>query len=184
MATAVWRIQDPNNDDWTLGGSPDDFWQGDNVTFPEVGVTTYNIEVVDSVSPSSMVVDSTTDYTIGNNGGSIGGTGSLTKRGTSTLNISGTNSYLGGTTIEAGAIAMGDGGALGTGSLTFAGSDPNTAVTVSTSNDYSTLSGIVVSGFGDNVMVANHGTSWENPGLTGTGSITYATNTDGFRLGL
>ncbi len=52
--------------------------------------------------------------------GGIDGPGSLTKIGSGTLTLTGTNSYTGGTTLNAGVLAVGDNSALGTGTLTFA----------------------------------------------------------------
>ena len=182
---AAWRVQDAGNDDWLLGGStPDDFFQGDNVTFQESGTASFNVSVEDSVAPSSIVVDSSTNYTFTNNGGEISGTGPLTKRGSSTLTLNGTNSFAGGTTLEGGNIVMGAGGSLGTGSLTFTNNDPNTVTSVTTTASSSSLSGIVVAGFGDNQLILNNGTSWEGPGLTGTGRITYASDDNALRLDL
>lgn len=45
--------------------------------------------------------------------GNISGTGALTKEGASTLTLTGTNNYLGGTTITTGTLQLGDGGATG-----------------------------------------------------------------------
>nr|WP_085043937.1 autotransporter outer membrane beta-barrel domain-containing protein [Ensifer aridi] len=45
--------------------------------------------------------------------GTIGGTGALTKAGAGTLVLTGTNSYAGGTTIGAGTLQLGNGGATG-----------------------------------------------------------------------
>ena len=50
--------------------------------------------------------------------GSISGSGSLTKQGSGTLVLSGTNTYSGGTTITAGVLQAGNGSAFGAGGLT------------------------------------------------------------------
>jgi autotransporter-associated beta strand protein len=52
--------------------------------------------------------------------GAITGTGALVKNGSGTLTLSGNSSYSGGTTLNAGALAVGSNTALGTGTLTFA----------------------------------------------------------------
>lgn len=52
--------------------------------------------------------------------GIIAGTGSLTKTGTGTFTLTGASNYSGGTTISAGALAVGSDTALGTGTLTMA----------------------------------------------------------------
>ncbi|MDE2307863.1 MAG: autotransporter-associated beta strand repeat-containing protein [Xanthomonadaceae bacterium] len=54
-------------------------------------------------------------------GGVISGTGSLTQAGTGTLTLTGANTYTGGTTIDAGIVAIGPGGSLAaTGAVTLA----------------------------------------------------------------
>ncbi|WP_420104009.1 autotransporter outer membrane beta-barrel domain-containing protein [Bosea sp. (in: a-proteobacteria)] len=63
--------------------------------------------------------------------GAISGTGSVSKNGTGTLTLTGTNTYTGGTTINAGALRIGDGGTSGSitgdvvnnGTLAFVRSD-------------------------------------------------------------
>ena len=54
--------------------------------------------------------------TITDSGGAFGSTGSLEKVGTGTLTLSGTNSYIGGTTIEAGMLVVNNRTGSGTGS--------------------------------------------------------------------
>ncbi|WP_199916152.1 autotransporter-associated beta strand repeat-containing protein, partial [Xanthomonas fragariae] len=53
--------------------------------------------------------------------GAIDGAGSLIKNGTSTLTLSGTNSYAGGSVLNAGTLAVGSNTALGVGSLSVLG---------------------------------------------------------------
>ncbi|MDM7580212.1 autotransporter-associated beta strand repeat-containing protein, partial [Xanthomonas fragariae] len=53
--------------------------------------------------------------------GAIDGAGSLIKNGTSTLTLSGTNSYAGGTVLSDGTLAVGSNNALGTGTLAVTG---------------------------------------------------------------
>jgi fibronectin-binding autotransporter adhesin len=54
--------------------------------------------------------------------GNISGTGTLTKQGAGVLTLSGSNSYLGGTTLSAGTLSLGSSGAVGTsGTIDFSG---------------------------------------------------------------
>ncbi len=55
-------------------------------------------------------------------GGTIGGTGGITKAGSGTQTLTGTNTYTGGTTINAGTLALGAGGALAAGGSVNLGS--------------------------------------------------------------
>jgi fibronectin-binding autotransporter adhesin len=53
--------------------------------------------------------------------GTIGGSGSLTKIGAGTLTLTAANTYSGGTSLNAGTLAIGNNAALGTGGVTLAG---------------------------------------------------------------
>ncbi len=66
--------------------------------------------------------------------GDISGTGSLTKQGTGVLILSGTNSYSGGTNINAGTLCIANDSLLGDigGGITFGGGNLNTTATLST----------------------------------------------------
>ena len=55
------------------------------------------------------------------NSGTISGTGGLTKNGAGLLVLNGPNTYSGGTTLAAGTLAVGNAGALGSGTLTITG---------------------------------------------------------------
>ncbi|MFJ3483579.1 autotransporter-associated beta strand repeat-containing protein [Pseudomonas sp. NPDC090202] len=54
-------------------------------------------------------------------GGVISGAGGLIKNGSGTLSLNGLNTFAGGTTLNAGTLALGNASALGTGGLTVAG---------------------------------------------------------------
>lgn len=92
--------------------------------------------------------------------GSVNGVGSLVKNGAARLTLNGPNGFLGGTTLSAGTLAVGNASALGLGNLTVAGaatldsSAPvavsnsivlNAALTVAGNNDLA-LGGIVSGG--------------------------------------
>ena len=65
-----------------------------------------------------MVFDLSDSLTLA---GTISGSGSLTQNGSGSLTLSGTNTYSGGTFINAGILAVNGDGNLGTGTLTFNG---------------------------------------------------------------
>lgn len=59
----------------------------------------------------------------GSNGGSGEAAGTITKNGYGNMSLLAANTYIGGTTLNAGGILVGNNAALGTGSFTFAGSN-------------------------------------------------------------
>jgi len=88
------------------------FQTGNNVTFDDShNPGQYNNSIAaGGVSPGSVTVNSTNTYTF--SGGGIL-TGSLTKSGSGTLILQNTNTYSGGTTINAGTLAVNGTAALG-----------------------------------------------------------------------
>ncbi len=105
---------------WRNGGTPDFFYDGDNVTFSDANNNHYSVTVNGTVSPGSIIVNNSSgDYTI--SGGTIAGVGSLTKNGTSTLTISTSGTYSGGTILNAGTLNLANAGALGSGTITING---------------------------------------------------------------
>ncbi|OLI96098.1 autotransporter-associated beta strand repeat-containing protein [Xanthomonas oryzae] len=87
--------------------------------------------------------------------GAISGPGSLIKNGTSTLALDGSNSYLGGSVLNAGTLAVGSNTALGAGALSVLGT--------------STLSNAIALALGNNVNLGANLTiaSADNLALTG-----------------
>jgi len=67
------------------------------------------------INNSSVVFNQETDGTYS---GNMGGAGRLGKVGAGILNLSGTNTFSGGTTIEEGTLTVGSAGGLGTGNVT------------------------------------------------------------------
>ncbi len=139
-----WDVVTTQN--WDNSG-PDRFYSGDAVTFNDTA-SNYIVAVQGaSVSPGNIIFNTgTAAYTL--SGGAIVGGASLTKDGTNSVTISNSNSYSGGTTINAGTIQLGN-GTNATGSVTGA----------------ITNNGALVTNYGANsVTVAND--------ISGTGSLT------------
>ena len=92
---------------WTAGGNPTDYLEGDTVTFDDTATgTTVNLSVA-NVLPTSVVFDNPTkNYTLQGAFG-IAGSAPLSKTGDGTLTINNTNTYTGGTTITGGTLVMG-----------------------------------------------------------------------------
>jgi autotransporter-associated beta strand protein len=99
--------------------------------------------------------------------GIISGAGAITKNGTSTLTLSGNNSYSGGTTISAGTLQITSTGLLGGGS--YSGNIANSGFLIAGSNSNQILSGII-SGTG---ALTKNGSGT----LTLSGSNTYSGGT-------
>jgi autotransporter-associated beta strand protein len=114
-ASLTWKGNDGTNPTfWDLGttfnwdNSGDDrFFSNDLVTFDD-SASSYAVAIQGaSVSPGNMVFDHSANYTV--NGGTIVGTGSLTKSGSGTLTLaqaSGTNSFGGALQINGGTLSI------------------------------------------------------------------------------
>ncbi len=97
---------------WSNAGTADKFYQGDAVTFSDTASTAV-VTLNTSVQPGSMLVNNNLlNYTFSGSGGISGG-GSLTKNGSGALVVSLSNTYTGGTTINAGLLQAGNNSALG-----------------------------------------------------------------------
>lgn len=170
----VWDVETTQNwDDGAFGTNT--YFEGDNVTFDDTATGTTAVTLDQIVSPSSVVVNASANYSISGTG-NISGSASLTKQGTGILTVSTTNDYTGGTTISGGAIDL-FGGTLGTGTITLSGGSllrsagPITndiAVTASTTNTYEP--GFDTSGSNSQAHL--------DGSLSGTGTLSIANNTD------
>lgn len=125
-ATLTW-VGDGAANIWNLAGTMTftndtgvvtNFHNNDNVNFTDAGSANSPVNISSSVSPASVTVNATSDYTF-QGGGLIAG-GSLFKTGPDTLVILTTNSYSGTTTISNGTLVLGNGsvnGSLGSGGI-------------------------------------------------------------------
>lgn len=121
---AVWDSVAGNN--WT-GAVPNTFARSDAVVFND-STTVNTVSIPAAVYPRSVLVNnSTRAYTLGGTDPAVAGLadGVLTKSGTGTLTLNGTNSHPGGTILKAGTIvlanATANAAALGTGPVTLNG---------------------------------------------------------------
>ncbi len=116
QAGNAWDVNTTAN--WLFNGVPDKFFDGDSVSFTEVGSTNPSVNLVAAVSAIASV-NSSTDYTFGGTG-KLTGLSSLTKSGAGKLTVLTTNDNTGGTTVSAGTVQVGNGiasGSLGSGPL-------------------------------------------------------------------
>ena len=79
-----------------------------------------SIDLIENVSPGSLLFDSTQAYQLDGTAAIIG-SASLTKMGSGTLMMKSPNSYTGGTIITSGTLSIGHAAALGTGPVTLSG---------------------------------------------------------------
>ena len=103
----------------------DMFYTNDNVTFDDsAGSAAANVAISGTVQPGAITVSNTAvNYTLA--GGVIGGIGALVKNGPGSLTLSNSNTYSGGTTLNAGVVNANAAQALGTGALTLSGGTLN-----------------------------------------------------------
>jgi fibronectin-binding autotransporter adhesin len=127
-ATWTTAAQSPKN--WRLytSGSPTDFLTGDGVVFDDSAKgTTVSISAAD-VMPSAVTFNNTTAYTLKGVYG-ITGSATLFMNGTGSLTILNSNSYSGGTILDAGTLSILSGTSLGSGPITFNGGSLSSAGT-------------------------------------------------------
>lgn len=108
----VWDLENATN--WVLDGTSTSspFSNLDRVTFNDSTAATVNtVSIAQAVSPASITVDASEDYTFG--GAGITGGATLTKNGTGTLTLTNSNTNTGAVAINAGTLRVGDGGSSG-----------------------------------------------------------------------
>lgn len=139
------------------------YTEGDAVTFNDQAVSaTPTVNLTAPRSPASVTVDGTKNYTF--TGSGIGGTASLTKKGSGTLTLSNPNAYTGATVISAGTLRLGATGAIPDGSG---------------AGDVSLASGATMdlNGFSDGINGLSGAGTVDNTG--GTATLTVGLDNDG-----
>lgn len=105
----VWDMAATAN--WLNGASSAVYYDPANVTFNDSGSATPAVNLVQTVIPHSVTVNSANNYTIGGAGkiGSVPGLNNpLTKNGNGVLTLSTTNDFAGGVSIQAGKLKVGN----------------------------------------------------------------------------
>lgn len=119
----VWDVAGTAN--WRDAGSPSVYANGSFVTFDNSGSNSPSINLVETLLPGSLTVNaSSKNYTF-NGPGAIAGAISLVKSGSSSLTMTTTNTYTGGTVINSGTVILGSASVnsigLGSGPVSFYG---------------------------------------------------------------
>jgi autotransporter-associated beta strand protein len=174
----AWDTLISSNWFYTGTGTRDVFVVGDRATFDDTGATNPVVTISGSVSPASLVVNSTSNYTFAGTG-SIDGITGLTKTNSGKLTILTTNNFtgpvvIGGGTVEVGTLAPANTAC----SLGADGSDPANLLLIDTTLRYlggnvTIDRGATVNDLGATFDVTNSGTTLTvNGPVQGAGSVT------------
>ncbi|WP_181832519.1 autotransporter-associated beta strand repeat-containing protein [Bosea caraganae] len=113
-----------------------------------------------SLGANTLTLGTATDGTFS---GVIRGTGGLVKQGTGTFTLNGANTYTGGTTVNAGTLALGAGGSIaaGTGAVSLAGVGASLDISAGGNKNIGALSGVAGSSvsLGINRLTVGDGSS-------------------------
>ena len=101
--TNIWDIGGSSN--WLAGVSRVVFANGAAVTFDDSGSNNIPVNLTSSLSPASITLNATKNYTFGGTG-FIAGTNSLTKLGTATLTLTTPHTFTGDTLINGGSLKV------------------------------------------------------------------------------
>lgn len=173
-ASGTWDFVANN---WKIGSTTTNYLDGSQVLFNDAATGTTAITNIASISPSSMTVSNNSKaYSFA--GGVIGGNGSLTKNGNGTLTLDTTltNTYSGGTFINAGTLAINLDANLGAAAALGLNAGTLSALTNVTLNSGRTVTVGPASGSGNatvnvqgtNVLTVNNPI---NNNATGTGAL-------------
>ncbi len=112
------NLWDTTTANWS--GDNSTFAANDNVTFNDSGSATPAVDLVGVISPNTITVNSSQNYTFGTTtSGSLGGVATLTKSGAGTLTLNTVNSFTGKATVNGGTLSIATGSQLGTAPASF-----------------------------------------------------------------
>ena len=100
--SSTWDFADTKN--FSIENEPTTFVSKDNVLFSD-GAKYTSVSLKGELSPASIEVNSSSNFTLGGTGSIVGG-GKLIKNGTGTLTINSKNSYTGGNTLMGGVTVV------------------------------------------------------------------------------
>lgn len=101
---------------WTAFAVNTTFGQGDSVTLDDTAITNTAVVLGGALAPAAVVVNNTSlNYSL-NGPGALTGAMSLSKEGSGLLTVTATNTYTGGTVVNAGTLRVANQGGSATGS--------------------------------------------------------------------
>jgi autotransporter-associated beta strand protein len=109
---------DTNAFSFLFGTNLTAYSSGDNVTFDDTGSTNPAVNLVGALTPTSLTVNSTKNYTLAGSG-SLAGAMKLNQSGGGKLTIAVANAASGGGTIDSSTLVINSGGSLGSGAFTL-----------------------------------------------------------------
>jgi autotransporter-associated beta strand protein len=167
---------DATTANWLSNGTNAAFAQDDTVTFDDTGSATPAINLVGSLIPADITINSTQNYTFSGTG-SISGSAPFTKSGSGTLTLNTTNSgFSGSINLNGGAVVVGSGASIGSGNITMSS---NTTLTVSSGATSITTSGAITVAAGSTATLASGQLGNEFSGTISSGDNTSVLNLGG-----
>lgn len=112
----AWDVNTTAN--WRSNGAASVFVDGLTAIFDDSGSNNTSVSLSGLISPSSVSVTATKNYTFAGTG-SLSNSMQLTKTGNGTLTISSAQAYSGGTLVGGGGLTLTTGASAGSGSITF-----------------------------------------------------------------
>jgi autotransporter-associated beta strand protein len=174
--SGAWNTSTVFNWTATADGTATAFTSGDSVTFDDTLAGNAAITVASAVVPKAVTFANTaTAYGITSTSPGISGVTTLVKDGAGTTTLTGTNTYTGGTVINAGVLALGDkasnGTALGTGPITLNGGTLKYFFT-NAANTYPAIANNLVVPAGASARIQFDQRCTVTSALTGAGTLT------------
>ena len=156
-ASSIWDIDTSTNWSNTGTGNADRFFSGDDVSFTDLAGVPTTITINGSVAPGAMTVNSSANNFMFDGPGTISGSGSLTKSGSSLLTLNTAGGFTGPVIITAGTLAT-PGNTLSaasvitvtnTGTLDLAGSSLSGPTVVNVASSGTNNQGAIFNSVGD-----------------------------------